>query len=107
MGNFAITLCFVPTMCWARTQTGEFQMSKKAIVMAFVALMATAAGPALAGDPATQDRPSDACKAQLRDSLFAPGAALKGIRHEWSSYRRWPTGIVVEASRECPRARAF
>ena len=82
-------------------------MSGKAIVVAFVALMATAAGPALAGDPATQDRPSDACKAQLRDSLYAPGAAIKGFANEGAGYGRWPTDIVVECSGECPEPSAF
>ena len=82
-------------------------MSGKAIVVAFVALMATATGPALAGDRATQDRPSDACKAQLRDSLYAPGAAIKGFTHEGAGYGRWPTAIVVERSGECPELGAF
>jgi hypothetical protein len=82
-------------------------MSGKAIVVAFVALMATATGPALAGDRATQDRPSDACKAQLRDSLYAPGAAIKGFTHEGAGYGRWPTDIVVECSGECPELGAF
>ena len=82
-------------------------MSRKAIVMAFVVLMATAASPALAGDSATQDRPSDACKAQLRDSLYAPGAAIKGFAHEGSGYGRWPADIVVECSGECPEQSAF
>ena len=82
-------------------------MSGKAIVVAFVALMATAAGPALAGDPATQDRPSDACTAQLRDSLSAPGAAIKGFAPEGAGYGRWPTDIVVECSGECPEQGAF
>ena len=82
-------------------------MSGKAIVVAFVALMATATGPALAGDLATQDRPSDACKAQLRDSLYAPGAAIKGFTHEGAGYGRWPADIVVECSGECPERSAF
>jgi hypothetical protein len=82
-------------------------MSGKAIVVAFVALIATAATPALAGDPATPDHPSDACKAQLRDSLYAPGAAIKGFTHEGSGYGRWPMDIVVECSRDCPEQSTF
>jgi hypothetical protein len=82
-------------------------MSVKATVMAFAALVAIAATPALAGDPATRDHPSDACKAQLRDSLYAPGAAIKGSVHEGSGYGRWPADIVVECSGECPEQSAF
>jgi hypothetical protein len=82
-------------------------MSGKAIVVAFVALIATAATPALAGDPATPSHPSDACKAQLRDSLYAPGAAIKGFTHEGSGYGRWPMDIVVECSRDCPEQSTF
>ena len=82
-------------------------MSGKAIVVAFVALMATATGPALAEAPATQDRPSDACNAQLRESLYAPGAAIKGFAHEGAGYGRWPADIVVECSGECPEQSAF
>jgi hypothetical protein len=82
-------------------------MSKKTIVLAFIALMATAASPALAGDSATQDRPGEACKAQLRDSLYAPGAAIKGFAHEGSGYGRWPTDIVVECFGDCPEQSAF
>jgi hypothetical protein len=82
-------------------------MSGKAIVVAFVALMATAASPALAGDPATQDRPSDACSAQMRESLSAPGAAIKGFANEGAGYGRWPADIVVECSGECPEQSAF
>jgi hypothetical protein len=77
-------------------------MSRKAIVMAFVALATTAATPALAGEPFMRDHPSDACKAEVRGALYARGADIKGFAHEGSGYGQWPRDIVIECLGDRP-----
>jgi hypothetical protein len=79
---------------------------KRSIVMAFVAL-ALAATPALASDPFTQSHPGDACRAQLRGSLYARGADLKGFASPAIGFGQWPTDAVIECLQDFPTQRAF
>jgi hypothetical protein len=75
-------------------------MSRKAIVMAFVALATVAAAPAFAREPFTLDHPSDACRAHLGESLYARGADIKG--RERSGYGQRPMDIVIECLGDRP-----
>jgi hypothetical protein len=79
---------------------------KKSIVMAFVVL-AAAATPVLAGEPFTQNHPGDICRTQLRESLYARGADVKGFSREASGFGQWPTDAVIECLGDFPAQRAF
>jgi hypothetical protein len=79
---------------------------KKSIVLALVAL-AAAATPVLAGEPFTRNHPGDVCRAELRSSLYARGADLKGFAPDASGYGQWPADAVIECSGDFPGQRAF
>jgi hypothetical protein len=80
---------------------------KKSVVIAFIALAAAVATPALAREPSTQGHPGDSCRAQLRGSLYARGADLKGFASEASGFGQWPTDAVIECWPNFPAQGTF
>jgi hypothetical protein len=82
-------------------------LGKKSLAMAFIALAAAATTPALAREPFAQGHPGDTCRAQLRGSMYARGADLKGFTPEARGFGQWPTDAVIECSPDFPAQDAF